>query len=249
VHWPVQWKADYSKPSTFRFKGYQAVYSPSKIGNYTRLSYDRNQPWEKDIAYYDHFVEDVVIAAPKAYLIPQAWREVIERLQWNGVALHRLTEDKALQVQTYRIDSVTSRATAYEGHMFHDDMKLSTQTETILACTGDYLLRLDQENARYAVETLEPQAHDSFFRWGFFNSVLEKKEAFSDYVFEDSAFEMLQDEPELSEKFERWKKLNPELLSDQTAVLNFIYVNGKRFVEPEYRRYPVFSLFDLDALK
>jgi hypothetical protein len=37
------------------------------------------------------------------------------------------------------------------------------------------------------IETLEPAAHDSFFRWGFFNSVLEKKEAYSDYVFEDSA--------------------------------------------------------------
>jgi hypothetical protein len=31
------------------------------------------------------------------------------------------------------------------------------------------------------------KGHDSFFRWGFFNSVLEKKEAYSDYVFEDEA--------------------------------------------------------------
>ena len=244
--WAVQWKADRNKPSSFRFKGYQAIYSPSKIGNYTRLSYDRNQPWEKDIAYYEHFVEDVVITKPKAYLIPQAWREVIERLQWNGVELQRLTEDKPMQVQTYRIKNVSARATAYEGHMFHDDMELSTQTETITARAGDYLLTLNQANARYAVETLEPQAHDSFFRWGFFNSVLEKKETFSDYVFEDSAFEMLQEEPELKAKFEQWKQKNPELLSDQAAVLNFIYGNGKRYREPEYQRYPVFSAFNLD---
>jgi len=245
TEWPVLWKADHGKPSIFRFKGYKAVYSPSKIGNYTRLSYDRNQPWEKDIAYYDHFVEDVVIATPKAYLIPQAWREVIERLQWNGVEMRRLAEDRELKAKIYRIKNVTSRATAYEGHMFHDDMELSTQTETIHARTGDYLLPLDQANARYAVETLEPQAHDSFFRWGFFNSVLEKKEAYSDYVFEDSAFEMLQEEPELKEKFDTWKEMNPALLSDQAAVLDFIFANGKRFNEPEWRRYPVYSLFDL----
>jgi len=104
------------------------------------------------------------------------------------------------------------------------------------------LLSLDQANARYAVETLEPQAHDSFFRWGFFNSVLEKKEAYSDYVFEDSAYEMLQEEPELKAKFEQWKKENPQLLSDQTAVLDFIFANGRRYNEPEWRRYPVFSL-------
>ena len=243
--WAVQWKADHAKPSSFRFKGYEAMHTPSKIGNYTRLSYDRNQPWEKDIAYYDHFIEDTVITAPKAYLIPQAWREVIERLQWNGVELQRLEADRKFNVQTYRIKSVTSRATAYEGHMFHDGVELSTQTETIHARAGDYLLSLNQENARYAVETLEPQAHDSFFRWGFFNSVLEKKEAYSDYVFEDSAFEMLHEEPELKEKFDRWKEANPELLSNQTAVLDFIFANGRRFNEPEWRRYPVFSVFEL----
>ena len=240
--WTVKWKADHTRPSSFRFKGYQAVYSPSKLGNYLRLSYDRNQPWEKDIAYFDHFVDDVVINTPKAYLIPQAWREVVERLQWNGVVLDKLTADQTLQVQVYHIDDVTSRSNAYEGHMFHDAMQLSVSMQTIQARAGDYLLDLNQPNARYAIETLEPQAHDSFFRWGFFNSVLEKKEAFSDYVFEDSAYEMLQTEPGLAEKFEAWKAANPELLSNQEAVLDFIFANGQRFHEPEWRRYPVYSV-------
>ena len=240
--WTVKWKADHTRPSSFRFEGYQAVYSPSKLGNYLRLSYDRNQPWEKDIAYFDHFVDDVVINTPKAYLIPQAWREVIERLQWNGVVLDKLTADQTLQVQAYHIDDVTSRSNAYEGHMFHDAMQLSVSMQTIQARAGDYLLALNQPNARYAIETLEPQAHDSFFRWGFFNSVLEKKEAFSDYVFEDSAYEMLQTEPGLAEKFEAWKAANPELLSNQEAVLDFIFANGQRFHEPEWRRYPVYSV-------
>lgn len=92
------------------------------------------------------------------------------------------------------------------------------------------------------METLEPQGHDSFFRWGFFNSVLEKKEAFSDYVFEDLALEMLETEPELKAKFEAWKLANPALLSDQDAVLHFIFHNGKRHAEPEWRRYPVLSI-------
>lgn len=242
--WPVTWKADHSRPSRFRFKGYQAVYSPSKIGNYMRLSYDRNQAWEKDIEYFDHFVEDVVVKTPKAYLIPQAWREVIERLQWNGVVLEKLSEDRSMQVQAYHIVDVQSRANAYEGHMFHDAMELSVSMHTINARAGDYVLSLNQPNARYAVETLEPQAHDSFFRWGFFNSVLEKKEAFSDYVFEDSAYEMLQTEPELAEKFAVWKAANPTQLDNQEAVLSFIFANGKRFHEPEWRRYPIYSILE-----
>ncbi|MFZ6817045.1 M14 family zinc carboxypeptidase [Undibacterium sp. Ji22W] len=240
--WPVTWKADHSRPSSFRFKGYQAVYSPSKIGNYTRLSYDRNQPWEKDIPYYDNFVEDVVVKTPQAYLIPQAWREVIERLEWNGVILRRLEADQQLQVKSYHIKQVTSRANAYEGHMFHDEVELQPIREMFLARAGDYVVELNQPHARYAIETLEPQAHDSFFRWGFFNSVLEKKETFSDYVFEDSAYEMLQTEPELADKFASWKAANPTLLNNQEAVLEFIFANGKRFNEPEWCRYPVYSI-------
>jgi len=241
--WPVQWAIDYTRPMPLRFKGFKAVYSPSLLGNYERLSYDRQQPWEKDIVFYGRCTETVVIDTPKAYLIPQAWREVIERLQWNQVVLERLPFDQQLTVRSYHIEHVSSRPLPYEGHMFHEEMTLSTKTETVWAHAGDYLVHLDQAQARYAIETLEPQAHDSFFRWGFFNSVLEKKENFSDYAFEDTALEMLRAEPELRTQFEQWKVQNPELLSNQKAVLDFIFTHGQRFKEPSWRRYPVVSLF------
>ena len=49
--------------------------------------------------------------------------------------------------------------------------------------------------ARYLVETLEPQATDSFFAWGFFDSILQQKEHYSDYVFEDVAADFLTKNP------------------------------------------------------
>ena len=242
--WPVCWQADYSRQSKFHFKGYKAVQRPSKLGNYQRLAYDRTQPWDADIAYFNYFIPSVEIKTPKAYLIPQAWREVIERLTWNQVELTRLDADQTFFAQSYQIVSVKSRTDAYEGHLFHDEVALQRRSEVMHARAGDYVLDLRQPNARYAVETLEPQAHDSFFRWGFFNSILEKKEAFSDYVFEDSALEMLQEDAELNAKFELWKLQFPELLSDQNAVLEFIFAHGSRHHEPEWRRYPVYSVFD-----
>ncbi|WP_422567896.1 M14 family zinc carboxypeptidase [Janthinobacterium agaricidamnosum] len=242
THWPVSWKMDESKPSTFRFSGYAAKYTPSIIGDYQRLSYDRSQPWERDIAYYNHFTADVVIAAPKAYVVPQAWREVIERLQWNGVEMTRIETSATVDARYYHILSAGSRAHAYEGHMFHDEVRLEQRSIQAQLQVGDYYISLNQDNARYAVETLEPQGHDSFFRWGFFNSVLEKKEAFSDYVFEDMASALLRDEPALAAKFGQWKIAHPELLSNQEAVLDFIFENCQRYAEPEWRRYPVLSI-------
>jgi hypothetical protein len=176
-------------------------------------------------------------------VVPQQWREAIERLQWNGVEMTRVEASTTVDAQYYHIASVTSRPNAYEGHMFHDVVEVEARQGVFQLNAGDYIVSLDQDNARYAVETLEPQAHDSFFRWGFFNSVLEKKEAYSDYVFEDLALEMLETEPALKAKFDAWKQANPELLSNQDAVLGFIFHNGQRHAEPEWRRYPVLSVF------
>jgi len=110
------------------------------------------------------------------------------------------------------------------------------------AQAGDYVVPLDQARARYAVETLEPQAHDSFFRWGFFNSILEKKEGFSAYAFEDTDLALLRDEPGLQARFEAWKAANPQHLTDQDEVLQFIFTHCQRYIEPEWRRYPVVGL-------
>jgi hypothetical protein len=240
--WPIHWALDESNPSSFRFKGYAAKYKASVLGDYQRLYYDRNAPFERDIAYFNSFPADITVPAPRAYVVPQQWREAIERLQWNGVKLERVEVQRQQEVSVYRIDAVTSRGHAYEGHLFHDEVQLQRGRETVTIRAGDYIVSLDQDNARYAVETLEPQGHDSFFRWGFFNSVLEKKEAYSDYVFEDEAERMLATEPELAAKFATWKSANPELLKDQGAVLDFIFANCARWHEPEWRRYPVFMI-------
>jgi hypothetical protein len=240
--WPVHWAMDDTQPSTFRFKGYAARYKASVLGDYQRLYYDRNAPYERDIPHYNRFPADVVVPAPKAYVVPQQWREVIERLRWNGVKLERVIAARTQEVSTYRIAAVTSRAHAYEGHMFHDDVQLERRRETVTVRAGDYIVPLDQDQARYAVETLEPQAHDSFFRWGFFNSVLEKKEAYSDYVFEDEAERLLAAEPELAARFDAWKAVNPDKLKDQGAVLDFIFAHCARWREPEWGRYPVFMI-------
>ncbi|QOL51096.1 M14 family zinc carboxypeptidase [Massilia litorea] len=242
AEWPIHWVMDEENTSTFRFKGYEARYKPSVLGDYSRLYYDRSSPWERDITYYNRFKADVTVPAAKAYIVPQAWREAIERLELNGVQLERVTQDRMQDVAYYHIASVSSRPNAYEGHMFHDDVQLEKRRGAVQLRAGDVIVSLDQDKARYVVETLEPQAHDSFFRWGFFNSVLEKKEAYSDYVFEDEAEKLLAEEPALAAKFAEWKAANPALLSNQEAVLDFIFAHCDKYREPEWRRYPVFMV-------
>jgi hypothetical protein len=242
AQWPLRWAIDTGKSTPLRFAGYEAVRSPSRIGRYQRLSYDRSRPWERDIAHFNHAVVTDSVQAVGGYLIPQAWREAIERLKWNSVQLHRLKSDEVVNARVYRIGRATTRAVPYEGRNFHDEVELTTHEEVITARAGDMWVSLDQPNARYVVETLEPRAHDSLFRWGFFDSVLERKEHYSDYVFEDTAEAMLRAEPGLRERFDAWAAENPARLADATQVLDFIYHCGQRHTEPEWRRYPVFGL-------
>jgi hypothetical protein len=243
--WPVHWRLDEDRPSTFAFRGYEAKYKPSVLGDYSRLWYDRDAPYERDIPYFDRFTPDVVVPAPRAYVVPRQWREAVERLRWNGVRLDTIEADREQAVTCYQIAAVASRPHAYEGRRFNDEVRVERRRAVVRLRAGDHIVQLDQDAARYAVEVLEPQAHDSLFRWGFFDSVLERKEAYSDYVFEDEAAQLLQDEPELALQFDAWRRANPALLQDQGAVLDFIFAHCRRWREPAWRRYPIY-LIDQD---
>ncbi|WP_338846564.1 M14 family zinc carboxypeptidase [Massilia sp. W12] len=234
---PVFWQIDMEHPARLPFEGYAACRKPSALGDYQRLYYDRTQAWSAEIDHFDRARIVHSVRLPRAYLIPQQWRAVIERLEWNGLHMQCLPQAQTVQAEVLRIVRTSSRSGPYEGQMFHDEVELTVETRSMQARAGDYWLALDQPGARYALESLEPLAHDSFFRWGFFNSILEKKEHYSDYVFEDLAQELLQQDANLAARFQAWRAQHPGASQEQT--LDFIYHHCQPYAEDEWRRYPV----------
>jgi hypothetical protein len=203
----------------------------------------------KDIPYFDRYQATVTAVPPRAYLLPQAWHDVALRLQAHGLPLQRALRAGRVPAEACRIERFEKRHLPFEGRHLHD--LLETRTEACMAdvVEGDWLLPLGGPHDRFAIEVLEPLGIDSLFRWAFFDSVLDKKESFSDYVFEDEAALLLDTEPGLRSRFEAWKAAHPELLGDPQAVLGFIFLAAQRHAEPEWRRYPVLRLLALpDAL-
>jgi hypothetical protein len=98
---------------------------------------------------------------------------------------------------------------------------------------------VNQTSNRYIVETLEPRGVDSFFSWNFFDSVLQQKEWYSDYVFEDSAAEMLATDALLKAAFEKAKIEDKELAESPSQQLYWLYKRSK-FYEGSVNRYPVY---------
>jgi hypothetical protein len=235
----LNWDLDEQKFEMIPFKGYQAGYKPSDISGLNRLYYDRNKPYTKEIKYYNTYKPTLTADKPLAYIIPQAWGKIIDLFKLNKVAMRRLTHDTTLTVQTYYIADYKTGTRPYEGHYLHNSVKLNTiNNNRVKFYEGDYVIYTNQAINRYIVETLEPQGVDSFFSWGFFDSMLNQKEHYSDYVFEDIAFDYLKKHPELQKQLDDEKAKNLQLAQSGAAQLEFVYRNSP-FYENTYMRYPV----------
>jgi hypothetical protein len=241
---PLRWALDDSQASSFRFHGYRAEFLPSKIGLWQRLRYDRQSPWERDIPYFDRCRPVADAALPRAYLLPQAWREVAERLERNGVRLLPLAADRLVQVEAWHLSPPDKHAQPFEGQHLHGRICLAARPLQHPARAGDWLIPLGTPHDRFAFETLEPDGADSFYRWGFFDAVLDRKETFSDYLFEDEAERLLLAEPALRASFNDWVRADPQRLHDGAACLAYIHQHAQRYREPEWRRFPVLRIVD-----
>lgn len=138
----------------------------------------------------------------------------------------------------YYISDFKTAQKPFEGHYLHSAVKVEPKQQNIQCYAGDYVVYVNQKTNRYIVETLEPQAPDSFFNWNFFDSILGQKEHFSSYIFEDTAAQLLKDNPSLKQKLEAEKAKNSELSKSAYAQLEFIYKNSDYF-EPTFMRYPI----------
>jgi hypothetical protein len=233
----LDYAPDPDKKDMIDFKGYAAKYKPSEVSGQPRLWYDRSEPYTKAVPYFNYFKPSLSVEKPAAYVVPCTWEAVIERLKRNGVVMHPLREDKTFETESYVIKDFKTR-NAWEGHYFHYDVRVEKKVIQRHFLKGDYLIRTNQPANRYILETLEPQAPDSWLAWNFFESVLMQKEGYSGYVFEDLAAQFLKDHPEIRAELEAKKKAEPEFASNSGAQLDWVYRRSPWF-EPTYRLYPV----------
>ena len=190
--------------------------------------------------YYNTFRPcTTATAGPTAYLIPQAWAEVAELLRRNGATLEPLTHAVTVPVEVYYFDRVQDHAQAVRGPLRAQPGAAAPRHRNP-HLPARRLGGVPDANApvRYLLETLEPQATDSFFAWGFFDSVLQQKEHFSDYVFEDLAADLLAQDPLLRQRLESLKRQNPPFAASGPAQLEWVYLNSAHH-ETGNNRYPV----------
>ena len=237
----LDWEIDTSKTSTLYFKGYKGEIITSEITGMPRLKYDRTKPFTKKVAYQNYFKPTVKVTVPEAYIIPQGWHKVIDLLKLNKVEMTPLEKDTTITVEAYKIDSFETRTKAYDGHYQHYNTNVTLSTKAFTFRQGDYLISTNQSAIRYLLETLEPQAPDSFFNWNFFDTVLQQKEGFSPYVWEDKAKALLDNDPELKSLFETKKYIDTTFANNWYAQLDWIFQKSE-YYEEAHLQYPVYRV-------
>ncbi len=234
----LTWQLDTTQYRHIPFKGYESGEKPSDVSGLPRQYYDRNKPFTKEIPYYDRYKPGIVVEKPQAYVIPQAWHHVVDLLELNGIRVDRIERDTLLTLEVYYITDYQTGRAPYEGHYLHSNATVRPEIQQIQCYAGDYLVVTNQSGNRYIVETLEPQATDSFFNWNFFDSILSQKEYFSAYIFEDEAARLLNENPALRKQFEEAKAADEQLRGDGRAQLDWIYKRSP-YYEKTHLRYPI----------
>lgn len=240
-YYPLQWAKDTTRFSTISFKGYEVDTLTSEVTGFQRIAYDRKRPYERHVKYENYYRPSDSIEIPYAYIVPKGWFGIRERLQANAISFNEVESDTVIMVEVYKLKDYETADQAFEGHYPHFNTSVTKITDSIRLRKGDLLIETAQPGIRYIIETLEPEATDSFFNWNFFDTVLQQKEGFSPYVFEDLALQIIKNDSVLQQEFITKKKEDPVFANNWYGQLDWIYKRSP-YYEKAHLTYPVFRI-------
>ncbi|MDO1511890.1 M14 family metallopeptidase [Maribacter confluentis] len=244
-YYPIAWQVDTTKSSTIKFKGFTADTITSEVTGFPRLKFNRQAPIENEIEYKDFFMALDSIEIPKAYVIGKQWSSIIDRLNMNHIQYETIKTDTLIQIESYSITDYQTVSAPYEGHYLHYNTQLSKEDRAQNFYAGDIIVPVDQPGIRYIIETLEPSAKDSFFNWNFFDTILQQKEGFSPYVFEDTAIQILKNNPDLQTAFENKRNTDPNFKENWYSQLDWLFKQSDLY-EKAHMQYPIYRIARTD---
>lgn len=195
------------------------------------------KPTEITVPMYNNLRVKTAIAPPLYYIVPVQWAEVIDVLRAHGVNTTTLHEPLTIDVESYRFHDVKWPAGPFEGRQM-PSFRSERVKERRTFPAGSVVVPVNQPLARLVINLLEPDAPDSFVKWGFFNATFEQKEYGEAYVVEKLAREMLAKDPQLRAEFERRLKEDPKFAASARDRLNFFYRRSP-YWDQQMGLYPV----------
>jgi hypothetical protein len=162
---------------------------------------------------------------------------VIERLGLHGIAMDRRPEPREAYVEMLRAVKPRLASEVHEGRVSLSAEFVSEKRRERFA-PGSARVSTDQPLGDLAVLLLDPSSPDSFFRWGFFNEILDRTEYVEGYILDPMAERMMAEDPALRVEFEKRLREDPAFAADPKERRRFFYERTP-YYDDRYLVYPV----------
>jgi hypothetical protein len=156
-------------PELITIKAIEADTIPGVKGYWRYKQSDRHRT--VTVPYIADYYPTKNIAIPFAYLITVPDKGILENLQKHGIVIEKLAENQSLEVEGFRIDSLTAETRLNQGH-YTNTVKGEFKKEIKDFTTGTYVVRTNQKLGNLAAYLLEPQSDDGLLLWNFFDKYL-----------------------------------------------------------------------------
>jgi len=245
----LRWKTS-SGGDTIKFPVCRWTLNTSLVTGHPMLSYSCSPDDPPIIVPWKHRPEaELKIKRPRGYIVMPAWHQALQRLRAHGLVLKKINSDLKMNVETIRLGQPHFASGSYQGRVRVESFETTRQTEERSLPEGAFWIPADQPDFEVAVQLLEPEAPDSLLRWGYLDSVFERKEYIGLDKLEDLVHELLRN-PETEEA---WKKAleDSEFASDGGARYLWWYRRTPYWDEsvglmPVYR---IMKAFDIPTMK
>ncbi|CAM3971786.1 M14 family metallopeptidase [Pseudoalteromonas byunsanensis] len=237
-------KRAYAKqPDTIPFKGITYKLFQSAISGQTEAKYLGEKIQYDALPIY--WQKDVVtqVEVPDAFYIPPAYPEIVEKLQLHGIKVTKI-EQSPESIDTLISANVTNYEFAkapFEGR-FMVEASFSFDKVKAPELSGWYKVSTEQKRGKLATHLLHPQAPDSFFSWGEFNTIFQRTEYVENYALEPFARSMLKENPTIALEFDRKIREDKAFADDPNARMEWLYAKTP-FYDQAYLKYPILMLF------
>ena len=236
-------KRGYAKQAdTIEFKGIAYASSMNELSGQNEVNYlGKKLDYSNLPIYWQKEVLDTV-EVPKAFFIPPVYSDIIEKLKLHGVSVNKLEGANTQPLKMAKVSDYTFDKAPFEGRF-----RVSASFEYIPAINVDldgwYQVNTQQKSGELAAHLLHPEAPDSFFAWGEFNTIFQRTEYMENYALIPYARQMLKDNPKLALAFDKKINNDKEFAKDADARLNWLYEHSP-FYDQAYLKYPILMSFE-----
>jgi hypothetical protein len=241
---PIRYQLNVNQFDSLLLKGYEWELQNSDLTAQQRLFYDRSKPKDMYIPFLHTYTAIDTLQIPAYIVVGQQETAIIERLKMNQVNFQLLDAPITIEGVQFKVTEFETVKSPYEGHYLHSNVSVEPIRNTYTARNGDLLIPTQQRNIQFLLHVLYPVNEDSYFAWNFFDSYLQQKEYFSDYVFEEKAVQFLAEHPEIADEFRKKQEEDKAFASNRWQQMSWIYQQTDYYEASTHRVLPMIFVYE-----